>query len=149
MSAATTHEVEEFCAKWKKDVVAFCRMFLGAGAAAEDAASDAFTAFYRERELPMTQEIPPRLLSLALRATEKYRNGSSQSLQSASRLERAIQQLPRLERAVVTMRNLLRMEWGALAVASDLSRAEAHKVWMRGIFHLNDLLQKDRPKERH
>jgi DNA-directed RNA polymerase specialized sigma24 family protein len=149
MSAAIAHEVEEFCSRWKKDVFAFCRMFLGDGAAAEDAASDAFTAFYRERELSMTQEIPPRLLGLALHATEKYRNGSSQSLQSASRLESAIQQLPRLERAVVIMRNLLHMEWRALAVASGLSRAEAHKVWMRGIFQLNDLLQKDRPKEHH
>jgi len=148
MSAATAHEVEEFCARWKKDVFAFCRVFLGDGAAAEDAASDAFRAFYRERELAMTEKIPPRLLGLALQATEKYRNGSSQSLQSASRLESAIQRLPRLERAVVIMRNLLHMEWGALGVATDLSRAEAHKVWMRGIVQLNDLLQKDISKER-
>jgi DNA-directed RNA polymerase specialized sigma24 family protein len=148
MSAAIAHEVEEFCTRWKKDVFAFCRMFLGDGAAAENAASDAFMAFYRERELLKTQEIPPRLMGLALQATEKYRHDSPQVVQSASRLESAIQQLPRLERAVVTMRNLLRMEWGALAVATDLSRAEAHKVWMRGIVQLNDLLQKNISKER-
>jgi DNA-directed RNA polymerase specialized sigma24 family protein len=149
MSADNPHELEEFCSRWKKDVFAFCRVLLGDGAAAEEAACDVFAAFYREREPRMSQEIPPRLLGLALRATEKYRNGSSQSLQSGSRLESAILRLPRLERAVVTMRNLLHMEWAALALAADLSRVEAHQVWMRGIFQLNDLLQKELPKERH
>lgn len=148
MSATVAPEVEEFCDRWKKDVFAFCRMFLGDGAAAEDAAATALAAFCREHRPALTQQMPPLLLGLALRATEKYRNGSSRSLESPSRLEGAIQQLPRLERAVVTMRNLLHMEWGALAVATDLSRAEAHKAWMRGIVQLNDLLHKDFSKER-
>jgi DNA-directed RNA polymerase specialized sigma24 family protein len=148
MSAAIAHEVEEVCTRWKKDVFAFCRAFLGDGAAAEDATSDAFTVFCRERELVVTQEIPPRLLGLALQATGKCRNGTSHPLRGASRLDTAIQQLPRMERAVVIMRNLLHMEWGALAVAADLSRAEAHKVWMRGILQLNDLLHEGFSKER-
>jgi DNA-directed RNA polymerase specialized sigma24 family protein len=149
MSADNALELEEFCNRWKKDVFAFCRAFLGDGGAAEEATCDVFAAFYREREFRMSQELPGRLLGLALRTMEKYRPGSSQSLQNASRLESAIQRLPRLERAVVIMRNLLHMEWAALALATDLSRAEAHKVWMRGICQLNDLLQRDLPKERH
>jgi DNA-directed RNA polymerase specialized sigma24 family protein len=149
MSDANGHQLEDFCNRWRKDVFAFCCVFLGDGAAAEEATCEAFAAFYREREMGMSdREIPPRLLGLALRATEKYRNGSSRSLQTASRLEDAIQRLPRLERAVVIMRNLLHMEWASLARVADLSRAQAHKAWIRGIVQLNDLLQRDLLKER-
>jgi DNA-directed RNA polymerase specialized sigma24 family protein len=150
MSAEYAHELEDFRNRWKKDVFAFCWAFLGDGAAAEEATCEAFAALYRDRELQMNdREMPPRLLGLALRATEKYRNGPSQSLQTTSRLEGAIQRLPRRERAVVIMRNLLHMEWASLALAADLSRAQAHKAWMRGIVQLNDLLQRDFLKERH
>jgi len=149
MSAENGHELEDFCNRWRKDVFAFCRVFLGHGAAAEEVTCEAFAAFYRERELRMSDpEIPPRLLALALRATEKYRHGSSQPLQTASRLESAIQRLPRLERAVVIMRNLLHMDWVPLAQVADLSQAQAHEAWMRGIFQLNDLLQRGFIKER-
>ena len=150
MSAEYAHELEDFCNRWKKDVFAFCRMLLGDGAAAEEVTCAAFVAFYRESGLQMSdRKIPPRLLGLALRATEKYRDGCSQRSPSASRLEDAIQCLPRLEQAVVVMRNLLHMEWASLALVADLSPAQAHEAWRRGIFQLNDLLQGDIATKEH
>lgn len=143
MSADNELEGQEFCNRWKKNVFTFCWAFLGDGAAAEEAACEAFAACCQRRELRMSdREIPSRLLGLAWRATEKYRNGRSQSSPSVARLEDAIQHLPRLERAVVIMRSLLHIEWALLARAVERSPVEAHKVWMRGIFQLNDLLQR-------
>ena len=54
-----------------------------------------------------------------------------------------------LERAVVIMRNLLRMDWGSVALASDLSQAQAHEAWVHGVFQLNELLHKNLIKEAH
>lgn len=148
MSAESEHELENFSNRWKKDVFAFCNTFLGEGAAAEEVTCDAFVALYRERRLPRGDgDVLPKLLSLALRAMEKRRNGVSESVQPASRLEKAIQRLPRLERAVVIMRNLLHMEWPSIGVGTALSPEQAHKAWARGICQLNDLLQRDLVKE--
>lgn len=139
---------EECCTRWKKDVFAFCRLLLGDGATAEEVACEALVTFCRGREVGMSDRgIPPRLVGLAFRATEKYGNGSPQPLPVASRLESAIQCLPRLERAAVIMRNLLRMDWEAMALATDLSRTQVHEVWTRGIVQLNERLHKDVPKE--
>ena len=142
MSAENEGELEKLTNRWKKDVFAFCKTFLGEGAAAEEATCEAFAALYRQRGLRIGDgDDLGRLLGLALRAMEK-RDGSSQTSQAASRLESALQRLPRLERAVVIMRNLLQMEWPSIAAGTDLSRSQAHKAWARGIFQLNDLLQK-------
>ena len=139
---------EECCNRWKKDVFAFCRLLVGDGATAEEVACEVLVTFCRGREVGVSnREIPPRLVGLAFRATEKYGNGSSQLLQVASRLESAIQRLPRPERAAVIMRHLLRMDWESVALATDLSRTQAHQVWARGIVQLNKLLQGDVPKE--
>ena len=140
-------EREEFCNRWKNDVFAFCRLLVGDGAA-EEVTCEALVTFCRGRDPGMSDRgIPPRLVGLAFRATEKYGNGSSQSLPGASRLEGAIQCLPRLERAVVTMRSLLRMDWEPMALATDLSRAQVHEVWTRGIVQLNELLNSSSSKE--
>jgi DNA-directed RNA polymerase specialized sigma24 family protein len=144
-------EAEEFCNRWKRDVFTFCRMFLGDGAAAEAVTCDVLLAFYHERGLPMrpAHEILPRLLKLAMRAMERYRNGDFQAFPSASRLEQAMQCLPPMERVVVIMRNLMRLDWEALALSTDLSQTEAHKIWVRAIVQLNELLQREFPKENH
>ena len=142
-------EAEEFCNRWKKDVFAFCRMFLGDGAAAEKLTCEALVTFYQERGLRMSppSEVLPRLLNRAIRAANECRNGRFQSSPSASRLEKALQQLPPTERAVVIMRNLIRLDWESVALGTDLPRAEAHKIWVRAIFQLNELLQRDFSKE--
>ena len=129
---------------------AFCRMFLGDGAAAEELTCEVLMAFCRQQSSRLgDRELLPRTLGFALRAAHKYRTGSSRPLHSVSQLEVAMQDLPDLERAVVIMRNLLRMDWESVALASDLSQAQAHEVWVRGFFQLNELVQRDRFKEGH
>jgi hypothetical protein len=54
-----------------------------------------------------------------------------------------------MERVVVIMRNLMRLDWDAVALSTDLSQTEAHKVWVRAIVQLNELLQREFPKENH
>jgi len=143
------HELEEFCRRWKKDVFTFCWALLGDAAAAEEAACEAFARLRREPAARMNDlEAVSRLLGSAFRVTEKYRNGSSSSSRVTSRLEDATQRLPRLERAVVIMRNLLHMEWVPLARVVDLSPSEAHQAWVRGVFQLNEFLQRSATKER-
>ena len=142
-------EAEEFCNRWKKDVFTFCRMHLGDGVAAEMVTTETLAAFYRKREQRMDQpsEALPRMLNLAIRASQKYRDGGFEASHSASRLEQAIQRLPPMERAVLIMRNLMHLDWAVVALGTDLSRTEAHKIWARAFFQLNELLQRDFPKE--
>lgn len=147
MFTENEQDLENFSNRWKKDVFAFCRTFLGEGAAAEEVTCETFVALCRERGLPRRDsDALARLLSIALRTMEQ-RNGASQPVEPASRLEKAIQRLPHLERAVVIMKNLLHMEWPSIAAGTDLSRAQAHRAWVRGIFQLNELLQRDFAKE--
>ena len=148
MSDDNARELEEFCNRWKKDMFAFCWAFLGDATAAEDAACEAFAAIRRRPELRTDdRSIPSQLLRSALAVVAKYGNGSSPRSRATSRLEDGIRRLPRLERAIVIMRNLLHMEWTPLARAVDLSPAEAHEAWVRGIFQLNEILQRNLPKE--
>ena len=129
---------------------AFCRMFLGDGDTAEELTCEVLLAFCRQRSSRLDdRELLPRALGFALRSAHKYRPGSSRPMHSASLLEAAIQGLPHLERAVVIMRNLLRMDWGSIALASELTQGQAHQVWVRGFFQLNELLQRGLSKEGH
>lgn len=150
MSTTDVHAQEEFCTRWRKPVFAFCRMFLGDGAAAEELACEVLLAFCRQRSSRLDdRELLARTLGFALRAAHKYRVESHRPLPSASQLEVAMQDLPYLERAVVIMRSLLRMDWESVALASALPQAQAHEVWVRGFFQLNELLQKGLSKEGH
>lgn len=150
MSTTDVHAQEEFCTRWTQPVFAFCRMFLGDGAAAEELTCEVLLAFCRQRSSRLDdRELLPRTLGFALRAAHKYRAGPHRPLDNASLLESAMQDLPDLERAVVIMRNLLRMDWESVALASDLSQAQAHEVWVRGFFQLNELVQRELFKEGH
>jgi DNA-directed RNA polymerase specialized sigma24 family protein len=148
VSTTDAHTLEEFCSRWRKPVFAFGRMFLGDGAAAEELTCDVLLAVYQQRGSRLSdRELLPRTLGSALRATQKYQPGSSGFLRTTPRLETALQGLPRLERAVVIMRDLLHMDWESTALATDLSRVQAHEAWARGIYQLNELLQRDLTKE--
>jgi len=141
---------EEFCARWKNPVFAFCRMFLGDGTTAEELTCEVLLAFCRQRSWRLDdRELLPRALGFALRAANKYRTESSRPMHSGSQLEVALRDLPHLERAVVIMRNLLRMDWESIALASDLSQAQAHQIWKRGFIQLTELLQRGLSKEGH
>jgi len=81
MSAAVNahdlREVEAFYQRWGPDVFAFCRLFLGDEEQAEIVCSKAFLTFYREStRLPVTGEIPSRLVGLAYQAMQPCRTQS-------------------------------------------------------------------------
>ena len=147
--AEAAAEAEEFCNRWKKDVFTFCRMLLGDGVAAEAMSSETLAAYYwsRGRRIDQPSEALPRMLNLAIRASQKDRDGGFEASHSASRLEQAIQRLPPMERVVLIMRNLMHLDWAVVALGTDLSRIEARKIWARAFFQLNELLQRDFPKE--
>ena len=90
--AANVHdlrEVEAFYKRWGPDVFVFCRLFLGDEPQAEALCSKAFLQFYREcRELPLTGEVPPRLVGSALQAMQPCRDGTASS--PAERLFRRV-----------------------------------------------------------
>jgi len=137
-------DMEDFCARWKGTVFAFCKMLLGDEGAAEAVTLETFLVYLREGEFRKNETgFPFRLFSLALSATEKYPSGSPQIPEGPSQLERALRGLPRMERAVVIMRNLLHFDWERLAQVIGVPQTEAHELWKHGLFHLNDLLQRD------
>jgi DNA-directed RNA polymerase specialized sigma24 family protein len=137
-------DMEGFCARWKGTVFAFCKMLLGDEGAAEAVTLETFLSYLREGELRKSEPgFPSRLFTLALSASEKYPSGSPQIPEGGSQLERALRGLPRKERAVVIMRNLLHFDWARLTQVIGVPQTEAHEIWRRGIFQLNDLLQRD------
>lgn len=150
MSAENGTGFEDFCNLWKRDVFAFCRMFLGNGPAAEEAACQAFVEFRRAWDRSSYQDgIPFSLMRSALRASERVANGQFPRDRETSPLERAMQGLPHKERAIVIMRNILRMDWQRMALATQLSPERVHETWRLGLGQLNALLQTDSSKERY
>ena len=139
---------EQFCSRWRKEVFAFCRMFLGDEGAAEAAACEALVRFCQKAHLSTRESsIPAGLLQAAFHIVQ----GSTRSGPSAtpSPLEAATQLLATRERAVVIMRNLLRMDWKSVAVATDLSASQVQTTWRHAIAQLTQLLGTTRARESH
>ena len=148
MLATDAHALDEFYTRLRKSVFAFCRMFLGDGPAAEELTCEVLVTCYRSFGSRFSDgELLPRAIAIAVRATQEYRPTASRPLQFESALEAAIQSLPRMERMIVIMRNLLHMDWESVALATELPRKQAHEVWARGIFQLNESLHRNLAKE--
>ena len=104
---------EEFCNRWKKDVFAFCRMFLGVDAAAEDTACEVLVRFCQEQRYRLSDsETATRLLALAFRLVQPSREERNADRVSPSRLHATLQQPPAMERvttiAIASERNRYR-----------------------------------------
>jgi DNA-directed RNA polymerase specialized sigma24 family protein len=136
-------EVEAFYKRWGPDVLVFCRLFLGDEPRAETVSSKAFLEFYRESsELPITGEIPSRLIGFAFQAMQSCRAEPQSSMNDHS-LENCILRLECRPRAAFIMRNVLRMSWPGLASATGLSIDDARQVWLKGMLRVRDLLPRD------
>jgi DNA-directed RNA polymerase specialized sigma24 family protein len=141
VATTNTYALQEFCSRLRKPVFAFGQAFLGNGIAAEQLTYEVLLAVYRRHDGRLSDpELVPRALGIAFRSAQNYQPVSVRLLQNASRLEIGVLSLPRLERAVVIMRNLLRMDWESIGLATDLSKSRAHEVWVRGVVQLNELL---------
>jgi len=139
---------EEFCNRWKKDVFAFCRMFLGVDAAAEDTALEVLLRFCQEQSFRLSDsETATRLLALAFRMMQPSREEMHADHMSPSRLDAALQQLPALQRAAIIAKNLMHLEWTAIPRVLGISAEQAHKLWGRAMLRLNDELQTRIKKE--
>lgn len=141
--------VEEFCNRWKTDLYAFCKTFIGDTAAAEDATCEVLLAFCRRKIKGEQTAIRARIMRLAIQALNKYRDNSCPPSPDSSGLEVAILRLPRSERALVIMRSLLRMDWVSLTLATALPYEEVHALWVCGVSHLNEILQSASSNEQH
>ena len=148
MATTNAYALQEFCNRLRQPVFAFGQAFLGNSAAAEQLTCEVLLAVYRRRDGRLSDpELVPRALGIAFRSTQNYPPVSGRLLPNVSRLEIGILSLPRLERAVVIMRNLLRMDWESIGLATDLSKSRAHEVWVRGVVQLNELLNSSCSKE--
>ena len=145
-SAANVHDlrdVEAFYKRWGADVLVFCRLFLGNDLEAETASSKAFLEFYRESsELPITGEIPSRLVGFAFEAMQPCRAGPHSNMKDRS-LANCILRLDCVHRAVFIMRNVLAMSWPGLASATGSSVDDMRKVWLMGMRSVRELLPRD------
>ena len=138
----------EFCNRWKKDVFAFCRMFLGVDTAAEQTALEVLLRFCQERRFRLSDwESATRILALAFRVMQPSREERHKDRVSPSRLDAALQQLPALERAAIIAKNLMHLEWTAISQVLDVSAEQAHRLWVRAMLRFNDELQMRSTKE--
>lgn len=134
---------ETFCNQWKKQVVAFCLMFLGQRLPAEEVACEVLVTFSRNYDL--RKNVPyvgPRLIAMAIDLMKKLQNTKQkfETAETATPLERALQTLPSLERSILIMRNLLHMNWHAISLAADVSSKHAHCLWTKSILQLQEQL---------
>lgn len=105
--------------------------------------SKAFLTFYREStRLPVTNEIPSRLVGLSYQAMQPCRTQSGAKRDERS-LENCILLLACRQPAVFIMRNVLRMSWQSVAGASGSSVEEAQESWLRAMLKVRDLLPRD------
>ncbi len=139
---------EEFCNRWKKEVFAFCRMFLGVDTAAEGTVCEVLVRFCQERRLRLSDsETVTRLLAMAFRVMQPSRKERYADRVSPSRLDEALQQLPAPERAAIIAKNLMHPEWTSLSQVLNVSAEQAHEVWVRAMLRFNDELQTRIKKE--
>ncbi len=137
------HETKAFYKRWGPDVFVFCRLFLGDEQQAEAVSSKAFVEFYRESfELPITGEVPSRLMGLVFQAIQPCREGPRLG-KDIGTLETCILRLNCRQRAVFIMRNVMGMSWPVVAAAANLSVEDARQAWLKGMLLVRDLLPRD------
>ena len=143
---------ENFCHRWKNEVVAFCRMFLGLIVPAENVACEVLVKFSGRSDASNNDsEVEPRLIAMAMDVMKKSPIADQESVKAeqATPLGRALLGLPSLERAVLIMRSLLRMDWRAISMATGLSNELAHRVWARAVVLLQEQLRGIQPDNRY
>lgn len=141
-------EIAEFCNRWKKEVFAFCRMFLGVDAAAEETACEVLVRFSQQRHFPLSDsETEARVLALAFQMMQPSREERYADRGDPSPLDATLQQLPALQRAAIITKNLMRMEWTAIHLVLDVSAEQARKVWVKAMLRFNEELQIKMKKE--
>jgi DNA-directed RNA polymerase specialized sigma24 family protein len=141
--AANTHDltsVEAFYKRWGPDLFVFCRLFLGDKEQAEKMSANAFVDYCRESsELPVTGEVPHRLLNRAFRAMQPCR-GTQPAQRTCDRLEDCIPHLDCNQRVVFIMRNVLGMDWKAISGAAELSLEQVRQFWLTAMLRVRELL---------
>ena len=148
MPSRDEKELAEFCDRWKRQVFTFCHALLADQRSAEEATSDALVNFLRHKTDEFDEKtVPPKLFACAMQAVQKYGSANNRNLHGAPPLLAAMHKLPLRERAVVTMRNMLHMDWSAIGGSLGLSPTRVHEVWKNGVMQLTDFLQNDFAKE--
>jgi len=132
---------EDFCNQWKRDVYGFCRSFLDDEKAAENASYETLVSLSRQLSGLDTRSIRPLIVRRALEMCRRHARRDAVSHAAKSRLENSVLRLPATERAVLIMRKLLRMDWGQIARAMEMSEEKAHNVWARSVIQLTEFLQ--------
>lgn len=133
-------DLAKICNRWKRDVYAFCRSFVGDERAAEDTTCEVLLTICRRNARQTNRS---EIVGLAFDLVRKQACQSRPPHRGISRLENSILRLSAAERAVVIMRNLLRMDWPEVALATGLSAKRTHELWIQGVIQLNEALQRD------
>lgn len=139
---------ENFCNRWKNEVVAFCRMFLGLIVPAETVAVEVLVNFSRRGDASKDDsEVEPLLIGMAVDVMKNSPIAGQESVKAnqATPLGRALLGLPSLQRAVLIMRSLLHMNWHAISVATGLSDELVHRVWAQAVVLLQEQLSGIQP----
>ena len=139
---------EKFCNRWKNEVVAFCRMFLGLIVPAETVAVQVLVNFSGRGDASKDDsEVEPLLIAMAMDVMKKSAIAGQESVKAkqATPLGGALLGLPSLQRAVLIMRSLLHMNWHAISVATGLSDELAHRVWAQAVVLLQQQLSGIQP----
>jgi len=138
-----SHEAQAFYERWGPDVFVFCRLFLGDKEQAETASSRAFVEFYSQtNKLPESDEVPSRLIGLALRAMTPC-GAKLTSIADPYSLEDCVLSLDYQKRAVFILRNVLGMSWLGVATAMSLPVEEVQQAWLQAMLTVRRLLPRD------
>ncbi len=141
-------QVRDFYRQWSRPVFAFCRLFLGEEKDGEEAAREAFLAYFRQGLSLALDQLPVQLLRCALDAVRDKCASVEQRKATNGTLEHAILLLPCEQRAVFILRNVLCLDAAAVAVVTRLPSEQVRQLWIQSMLAVRELLPRDFFKER-
>lgn len=134
-------EIREFYGRWKALVFCFCVMFLGEEKRASEVTGQAFLRYLREGPDAASDQLPCDLIRFALgEAREWCAIPTHLGRSNGSSLREAILRLPCEQRAVFILRNVLRMDRGAVSEATGLPIRRMSELWLQSMLAVREQL---------
>ena len=141
-------EIREFYERWGASVLAFCRLFLGDEAQAQEATAQTFLVYLRGDSALREDRLPLPLLRCAVDAVRDKCSPPASQEQNGQNLKSTILLLPCEQRAVFILHTVLHLDEASVAVATGFSVETVRKLSFRSLMRIRELLPRDFFEER-
>lgn len=139
----TEEEVRAFYERWKSRVFAYCLLYLGDEALAEEATEEAFLLYFQWIATTFwsdSGQIPLSLLQATVNAAQKRCAIRHKPIRLGNAIEDVVPFLGCEERMVFVLRSVLDLPYSLIAAATGLEQAQAEGYWTQAMLHVREML---------